>query len=224
MIGPLTPESIPSPQPPPVLTPTVPPTQYAPLKMKPIQPAPAPSTVQAQQLFTTAQFGFGIPFNGFNGNTAGNTRGSGSLTLLPQLGIVVTGAAETKNHHEKKGISGGGVRKKEQASRRSSHNAIERRYRSSINDKIIELKNLVSKKDCSVFIPEHLLTGHKLTVDSLIWSYMNLTLELLSANSRSVLHRIPQKKSTKQPYSVPQSMQFVIYKIQIPDLRKRIEL
>jgi hypothetical protein len=32
---------------------------------------------------------------------------------------------------------------KKEANRRSSHNAIERRYRSSINDKIIELKNLV---------------------------------------------------------------------------------
>lgn len=34
--------------------------------------------------------------------------------------------------------------------KRSAHNAIERRYRTSINDKIIELKNIIAGEDAKV--------------------------------------------------------------------------
>jgi sterol regulatory element-binding transcription factor 1 len=36
--------------------------------------------------------------------------------------------------------------------KKSSHNAIERRYRNSINDKILELKNLIAGEEAKVFI------------------------------------------------------------------------
>jgi sterol regulatory element-binding transcription factor 1 len=34
--------------------------------------------------------------------------------------------------------------------KKSSHNAIERRYRNSINDKILELKNLIAGEEAKV--------------------------------------------------------------------------
>lgn len=52
-------------------------------------------------------------------------------------GQSTTTNSSTNSHSTKR------PKQKEQTSRRSSHNAIERRYRSSINDKIIELKSLV---------------------------------------------------------------------------------
>jgi sterol regulatory element-binding transcription factor 1 len=38
--------------------------------------------------------------------------------------------------------------------KRSAHNAIERRYRTSINDKIVELKNMIVGIDAKVFCIE----------------------------------------------------------------------
>lgn len=40
---------------------------------------------------------------------------------------------------------------------RSAHNAIEKRYRLSINDKIVELRELIAGKDSKVW--QHLLTA-----------------------------------------------------------------
>lgn len=45
--------------------------------------------------------------------------------------------------------------------KRSAHNAIERRYRTSINDKIMELKNLVVGPDTKVTTLDHTSTVHR---------------------------------------------------------------
>lgn len=46
------------------------------------------------------------------------------------------------------GVGAGGVVK--EGERRTTHNIIEKRYRSSINDKIVELRNLVMGNDAKV--------------------------------------------------------------------------
>lgn len=55
------------------------------------------------------------------------------------------------------GVGPGGVVK--EGERRTTHNIIEKRYRSSINDKIVELRNLVMGNDAKVgvFNPWHFL-------------------------------------------------------------------
>ena len=72
-----------------------------------------------------------------------------ALFFLLQGGYSPPG--ETFDSYSDQLMSDGSGRKPE---RKSAHNVIEKRYRSSINDKIVELKDIVAGKDAKVH------TGH----------------------------------------------------------------
>ena len=59
-------------------------------------------------------------------------------------------SVSTNNGHLGAGVSSGGGGR---VRRKSSHNAIEKRYRSSINERILELKEIVAANDEKVSLP-----------------------------------------------------------------------
>lgn len=72
-------------------------------------------------------------------------------TLVNTNGQIVTGIPVMLDA-EKVAINRIGQKEpKVKEVKRSAHNAIERKYRTSINDKIIELKNIIVGMDAKVF-------------------------------------------------------------------------
>lgn len=53
--------------------------------------------------------------------------------------------------------------------KKKSHNAIERRYRTSINDKIVELKNIICGTDAKVSDEIEMTCLHGIVVKILPW-------------------------------------------------------
>jgi hypothetical protein len=179
-LQPLTPESIPSPGNGGMQAKTSTPLKKIPT---PIQPNNVQTAQKTQQMQFTQITGFGIPFTPMYGNAV----------ILPQLSLAMTvdgGEKLPVKRLEKEGGTGHGNGRKKEVNRRSSHNAIERRYRSSINDKIIELKNLV----CASPDPNEKV--HKAAV---LRSSIDTIRYLQGSNSRLEKENRALKKSRKCP-------------------------
>jgi len=76
----------------------------------------------------------------------------GQLVNVSQSGVL--GTANLINTSNNSSISCGSPSSPDRGQpvvKKSSHNAIERRYRNSINDKILELKNLIAGEESKVF-------------------------------------------------------------------------
>lgn len=131
------------------------------LKQTPIQAKSVPQHIQPAQTVlvnkTNQQGTVGTPIrvdtNSLGVLILGNTFGYNSVvTVQPNGGLVnvnqsaVLGSANmfNGNSNPPSPTHGPPVIKK------SSHNAIERRYRNSINDKILELKNLIAGEEAKV--------------------------------------------------------------------------
>ena len=83
--------------------------------------------------------------------------------------------------------------------KRSSHNAIERRYRNSINDKILELKNLIAGEEAKVYFSLLIKSTTFLTL-----SRVFLTVEQISYSSKSdrvrSLPSADERKTSERKY------------------------
>lgn len=97
-------------------------------------------------LDNTTSFGNNVPLrivnqnSQFSSNSSDENSRHGSPFSATTNGTNVFGASSSITH------SNGRVRRK------SSHNAIEKRYRSSINEKILELKEIVADTDEKVIL------------------------------------------------------------------------
>jgi hypothetical protein len=65
--------------------------------------------------------------------------------------------------------------------KRNAHNAIERRYRTSINDRIVELKNMIVGIDAKVYIQG----------DQKVFAHLMITIQKVTGNVQSVPRHSP---------------------------------
>lgn len=86
--------------------------------------------------------------------TVSNTTSQPFQTLINTNGILTTGIPLMLDADHKMAINRVQPLKEPKVKevKRSAHNAIERKYRTSINDKIIELKNMIVGEDAKVRI------------------------------------------------------------------------
>lgn len=96
----------------------------------------------------------------------GNTFGYNSLvTVQPNGGLVNVNSSVLGSHNMFNGNSNPpSPCDRPPVIKKSSHNAIERRYRNSINDKILELKNLIAGEEAKVMIAAKLKRNFSFTI------------------------------------------------------------
>lgn len=81
-------------------------------------------------------------------------------TLVNTDGQIVTGIPLVLDAENKVAINRLGKEPKVKEVKRSAHNAIERKYRTSINDKIVELKNMIVGNDAKVSLLLNMFTRY----------------------------------------------------------------
>lgn len=132
------------------------------VKAATVQPKSAPAHIQpAQTVVVTkanTQGSVGTPIRVDSSSLGvlilGNTFGYNSVvTVQPNGGLVNVGppVLGSKNMISNS-FSPPSPPERPPVIKKSSHNAIERRYRNSINDKILELKNLIAGEEAKVFV------------------------------------------------------------------------